>query len=121
MLEEAKPMTDFVSDLSPETFVATLLVALVIAVVTAGVYRGLARRKPVTLTLLVCLVLLANLFCMLVTVGFVQSKVPTVRLIVRAGGLRRDRSISMYDHISQPDAASDHRAAPQMRSSALRE
>jgi hypothetical protein len=53
---------------------------------------------------LVCLVLLANLACTLVAVGFVQSTVPTIRLVKRRGRPPRERIVNLYNHVAQPDA-----------------
>jgi hypothetical protein len=104
MVELAEHSTAYLGDLPPEAFIGALLLALAIAVTTAGAYRWLAGRKPGALMPLVCLVLLANLACILAAVVFVQSKVPTVRLIERRGRPPRDRIISAYDHFAQPDA-----------------
>jgi predicted PurR-regulated permease PerM len=104
MYELAKRTTEFLGDLAPEAIVGALLLALVIAMTTAGTFRWLARRKPNASTLLVCLVLLANLACILATLGYVQSTVPTVRLIERRGRPPRDRIINLYDHAAQPDS-----------------
>ena len=41
MFEQAERTIEFLGDLSPETFVGALLLALVIAVTTAGTYRWL--------------------------------------------------------------------------------
>ena len=107
MLEMAKRTTEFLGELPPDSFIAALLLALVIAVTTAGVFRWLAERKPNASTLLVCLVLLANLACILATVGYLQSTIPTVRLIQRGGRPPRDRIVDLYDHVAQPDSRID--------------
>ena len=107
MFEQAERTIGFLSDLSPEALIGALLLALVIALTTAGTYRCLTGRPPAGLLLLVCLVLVANLASILTAVGYVQSIVPTVRLVERGGWPPRDRSINLYDHIAQPDAPSE--------------
>jgi hypothetical protein len=104
MFEQAERTIEFIGSLPPEAFIGAILLALVIALTTVGAYRGLAGRKPDNFTLLVCLVLLANLACSVAAVGFAQSTVPTVRVIERGGRPPRDRVINMYDHFSRPDA-----------------
>jgi hypothetical protein len=104
MFEIAQRTIEFLSDLPPKAFIAAVLLALVFAVATAGTYRWLAIHRPDATTLLVCLILIANLACALTTVGFVQSRVPTVRLVERGGRPPRDRIISLYDHVAQPGA-----------------
>jgi hypothetical protein len=104
MFERSQRIIDFLSYLPSEAFIGALLLAFVIALATAGSYRWLARHKPDTTMLLVCLILVANLACTLATVGFVQSKVPTVRIVQRGGRPPRERIINLYDHIAQPDA-----------------
>ena len=106
MFEQAERTIEFVGDLPPAAFIGALLLALVIALTIVGIYRWLAGRKPDALMLLVCLVLLANLACTLAAVGFVQSTVPTIRLIERGGRPPRDRIINLYDHVAKPDARS---------------
>jgi len=104
MFEQAEHTIEFLGDLSPEAFIGGLLLALVFAVTTAGTYRWLAGRKPDALMPLVCLVLLANLASTLVAIGFVQSTVPTVRLVQRGGRPPRDRIMNLYDHVAKPEA-----------------
>jgi hypothetical protein len=104
MFEQVERTIDFVGNLPPAAVIGALLLALVIALTTVGAYRLLAGRKPDALMLLVCLVLLANLACTLAAIGFVQSTVPTVRLIERRGRPPRDRIINVYEHFSKPDA-----------------
>ena len=101
MFDQAESTIEFVGQVPPGAFIGALLLALVVALTTAGTYRWLAGRKPDALMLLVCLVLLANLACTLAAVGFVQSTVPTIRLIERGDTPRRDRIINLYDHISR--------------------
>jgi hypothetical protein len=105
MFELAKRTIEFLDDLPPAAIIGALLLALVIAVTTAVTFRWLAGRKPDAFTLLVCLVLLANLACILATVGYVHSTVPTLRLIERGGWPARDRIINVYDHVAQPESA----------------
>ena len=103
MFEKAESTIEFVGHLPPEASIGALLLALVIALTTVGTYRWLAGRKQDALMLLVCLVLLANLACALAAVGFVQSTVPTIRVIERGGLPPRDRIINMYDHVAEPN------------------
>jgi predicted PurR-regulated permease PerM len=104
MFEQAERTIEFVGHLPPEAFIDALVLALVIALTTVGTYRWLAGRKPDALMPLVCLVLLANVACILAAVSFVQSTVPTIRLIERGGRPPRDRIINMYDHVAESDA-----------------
>ena len=112
MFEMADHTIDFLSHLPPDAFIGALFLALVIAVATAGAYRWLAGHKPDALILLVCLVLLANLASTLVAVGFVQSTVPTYRLVERRGSPPRDRIINLYDHVARPDSPVESDAFP---------
>ncbi len=104
MFEQAERTIDYVGNLPPAAVIGALLLAFVIALTAVGVYRWLAGRKPDALMLLVCLVLLGNLACTLAAVGFVQSTVPTIRLIERRGRPPRDRIMNVYDHVAKPDA-----------------
>jgi hypothetical protein len=103
MSELANRTMDYLGLLPPDAFIGALLLALVIAVATAGTYRWLTGHKPDALMLLVCLVLVANLASTLVAVGFVQSTLPTYRLVERSGSPPRDRVINLYDHVAPPD------------------
>jgi hypothetical protein len=94
----------YLGDLPPRAFLGALLVALVISSATAGIYRRLAGRRSDASMLLVCLVLLANLACILATVVFIESTVPTVRVIERDDRRPRDRVIDLHDHVAPPDA-----------------
>jgi apolipoprotein N-acyltransferase len=105
MFQLAKRTSDLVMDLPPETFVGAMLLSLVVAMLTAGAYYWLAQRKPTSLTLLVCLVLLANLACVVATVHLVQSAVPTVRLVAWRGRPPKARIVNLYDRFRAPDAA----------------
>jgi predicted PurR-regulated permease PerM len=104
MFEQAERTIEFVGQLQPESFIGAMLLALVIALTTVGTYRWLVGRKPDALMLLVCLVLVANLACTLAAVGFVQSRVPTIRVIKQGGRSQQDRIINLYEHITKPDA-----------------
>jgi hypothetical protein len=104
MFELAKRTTDSVMDLPPDTLVGAILLALVVAIGTACAYRWMARQRSGSLTLLVCLVMSANLACIIVTVSLVESRVPTVRLVAQRGRPSRARIVNLYDHFSPPDA-----------------
>jgi predicted PurR-regulated permease PerM len=103
MFELAGRAIEYLSDLPPAAFIGALLLALAIAATTAATYRWLARRKPDASMLLVCLILLANLACILAAAVFVQSKVPTVRVIERGGRPPRDRIINLHNRFARPD------------------
>jgi hypothetical protein len=109
MFELAKRTTDSVMDLPPDTLVGAILLALVVAIGTAGAYRYIAQQRPSSLTLLVCLVLSANLACIIMTVSFFESRVPTVRLVAQRGRRSRARIVNLYDRFSPPDALSGTR------------
>jgi hypothetical protein len=104
MFERVQQAIEFLGALPPETIVTIILSALVVAVATAGVHRRLARVTPDTYTLLASLILLTNLACILSTVGFILSKVPSFRVIETSGRPPRDRIINLYDHYAKPDA-----------------
>jgi hypothetical protein len=104
MSELANRTIDFLGSLPPDALIGALFLALVVAVATAGAYRGLTGQKPAALMVLVCLVLLANLASTLVAVGFVQSTVPTYRVVERRGSPPQDRIINLYDHVAPPDS-----------------
>jgi hypothetical protein len=104
MFEPAQRTIDFLSYLPPQAYFGAMLLSLAFAVVTAGAYRWLAARNPDAWMQLVCLILVANLACTLAAAGFVQSQVPTVRLVERGGRPPRDRIINLYDHVARPGA-----------------
>ena len=73
-------------------FIGAMLLALVAALGTGSAYRWMAQPKPNSLTLLVFLVLLANVACIIATVSLVHSAVPTVRMAECAADHRRPES-----------------------------
>jgi hypothetical protein len=113
MFELAKRTSDLVMDLPPDTLVSAMLLALVAALGTASAYRWMAQSKPNSLTLLVFLVLLANLACTIATVSLVHSTVPTVRTLAWRGRPPQARIVNLYDHFSPPDAAGSAAISPQ--------
>ena len=112
MFELATRTRDLVMDLPPDTLVGAILLALVAAIGTASAYRWMAQPKPNSLTLLVSLVLLANLSCVVATVHLVQSTVPTVRIVAQRGRPPQARIVNLYDHFSAPDAAGSAALSP---------
>jgi hypothetical protein len=104
MFELAKRTTDSVMNLPPDTLIGAILLALVVAIGTAGAYHYMAQQRRSSLTLLVSLVLSANLACIIMTVSLVESRVPTVRLVAQRGRPSRARIVNLYDHFSPPDA-----------------
>jgi hypothetical protein len=112
MFELAKRTSDLVMDLPPDTLVGAMLLAMVAALGAASAYRWMARPKPSSLTLLVFLVLLANLACIIATVSFVHSTVPTVRTVASRGRPPQARIVNLYDHFSPPDAAGSAALSP---------
>ncbi len=104
MVELANRTTDFIFDLPPETLITALLLALVIAIATSLAYRWTTSTRASSLTPLVCLVLMANLASVAVTVYLVQSKVPTVRIVSAVGRSGYTRTVNVYDNFSPPDS-----------------
>jgi predicted PurR-regulated permease PerM len=113
MFELAKRASGLFMDLPPDTLFGAMLLALVVAIGTASAYRWMARPKPSSLTLLVFLVLLANLACIVATVSLVHSTVPTVRTVALRGRQPQARVVNLYDHFSPPDAARSAALSPQ--------
>jgi hypothetical protein len=65
---------DLLLDLGPETLIGALILATLIATVTAWVYSWLRRGKPDATTILVALIIVANLACLTAGAGFVRSR-----------------------------------------------
>jgi hypothetical protein len=97
---------DFFAKLPSDSLIGAMIVSLAVALGTTCVYRWMVRTKQVAATFLLTLVFLANLACMLATVCFVQSTIPTVRMVNPSTGIRRQRIAYMYDHFARPDGFS---------------
>jgi hypothetical protein len=101
--EQVEQTIDFFAKLPSDRLIGAMIVSLAAALVTTYIYRWMVRRKQVAATCLLTLVFLANLACMLATVCFVHSTIPTVRMVNPSTGLRRQRIAYMYDHFARPD------------------
>ena len=104
--EQVEQTIDFFAKLPSDRLIGAMIVALAAVLATTCIYRRMARRKQVAARCLVTLVFLANLACMLATVCFLHSTIPTVRMINPSTGLRRQRIAYMYDHFARPDGFS---------------
>jgi hypothetical protein len=101
--EQVEQTIDYFAKLPSDRLIGAMIVSLAAALATTCIYRRMARRKQVAATCLLTLVFLANLACMLATVCFLHSTIPTVRMVNPSTGLRRQRIAYMYDHFARPD------------------
>ncbi len=65
---------DLLLDLGPETLIGALILAVLIATLTACVYSWLRRGKSEATTILVALIIVANLACLTAGAGFIRSR-----------------------------------------------
>jgi predicted PurR-regulated permease PerM len=65
---------DMLLNVGADTLIGALILAVLIAVLTAGFYLWLRRGKSDVTTILVALILVANLACLVTGAGFIQSR-----------------------------------------------
>lgn len=74
MPESVGTTIDMVLDLGLDTIIGALFLAALTAAVTTGMYLLLRRGKPDVSGLLVSLILVANLACLVMGAGFIQTR-----------------------------------------------
>jgi hypothetical protein len=75
-------------DLGLEPLVGALVFAVLIATLTAGAYSWLRRGKSDVTTILVALIVVANLACMVTSAGYIASRSRGLRLKDEPGPTR---------------------------------
>jgi hypothetical protein len=111
MFQQVVQTIAFFDEMTPESLVGAMFVALVLAVALVGAYHWMARRRSNASMLLICLVLLTNLTSMLSTVCLIQSRIPAVSMVGPSRGQRRGRFQFAYNHVTRPDADSGRRTS----------
>jgi hypothetical protein len=84
-----------------ETLIGGLILAVLIAVLTAGAYLWLRRGKSDVMTILVTLILVANLACLVTGAGFIQLRSSSVYVGPRGSG-QENRKISAVSRFARP-------------------
>jgi hypothetical protein len=93
---------DMLLNLSLDTLIGALLLAVLIAVVAAGAYLWLRRGKSDVTATLVAVSLVANLACLVTGAGFIQSRSQSHRF---ASQRSRDQRITPLRPARQSVAA----------------
>ncbi len=93
-------------DIGPETLIGALILAVLIATLTTGAYSWLRRGKSEATTILVALILVANLACLVTGAGFIksmstplQSSSTSRRMGTLAGGLENGQHGMPYHRV----------------------
>lgn len=78
MPESVGSTIDMLLELDRDTIIGAIILAFLIAALTAGAYLWLRRNKSDVSSILVSLILVANLACLATGAGFAQSRSPGI-------------------------------------------